>query len=176
MSTKVKVATAFFVFAFTAWFYCTPYLTVREMKAAIDAKDAAKVASYVNFPAVRESVQASVQAMAERERGKTADALVDLGVAIVGMVVDQLVTPEGLAKVMRGEGSEAINDLARDLGVAAALTKSSWSGADVSMGYEGLGQFVVTMKVKGTMEEPIGFVFSRDGLFSWKLSALRLPM
>jgi hypothetical protein len=55
-------------------------------------------------------------------------------------------------------------------------TKSSDSDPDTSMSYESFDRFVVTVKKKGTTEEPLGLVFNRDGMFSWKLSALRLPM
>jgi hypothetical protein len=44
------------------------------------------------------------------------------------------------------------------------------------MSYESFDRFVVTVKKKGSTEEPLGLVFNRDGIFSWKLSALRLPM
>ena len=38
------------------WLALTPYLAVRGMKSAADAKDSAALSAYVDFPAVRESL------------------------------------------------------------------------------------------------------------------------
>ena len=46
---------------------------------------------------------------------------------------------------------------------------------DISMGYRGLNEFVVKFKRKNISEERAQFIFKRKGIFSWKLSALRLP-
>jgi hypothetical protein len=43
------------------------------------------------------------------------------------------------------------------------------------MSYEGINQFVVKVKEKGSSEDPIKFIYKRAGIISWKLSALRLP-
>jgi hypothetical protein len=53
---------------------------------------------------------------------------------------------------------------------------STASETDIATGYEGFDRFAVRIKERGSPDEPVGFVFGREGLISWKLSALRLPL
>ncbi len=173
MSTKIKLSLAFILIAFSTWFYFTPHLAVIGMKSAAEAKDAAKLSSYVNFPALKDSLKASFNAKLASEVTKEKDnpfaALGGaLAAALINPMIDALVTPESLAMMMKGDKPQLTENTEK--------TKPSDSDADISMSYESFDRFVVTVKKKGTTEEPLGLVFNRDGLFSWKLSALRLPM
>ena len=44
------------------------------------------------------------------------------------------------------------------------------------MGYEGLNRFVVSVRKQDDDGEPLAMVLQRDGIVSWKLVALRLPV
>ncbi len=171
MSIKIKL---FAVIAFSTWFYFTPHLAVSGMKSAAEAKDAAKLSGYVNFPSLKESLKANFNAKLASVVAKEADgnpfgALAGLLVAaFINPMIDALVTPESLAMMMRGEKPQ--------LNMNTAQSKPSESDSDTSMSYESFDRFVVTFKKKGSADEAMGLVFNRDGMFSWKLSALRLPM
>lgn len=174
MSTKIKLSIAIIFVAFSTWFYFTPHLAVSGMKSAVEAKDAAKLSRYVNFPALKESLKADFNAKLASEVAKETDGnpVAFLGAALaaafINPMIDALVTPESLAMMMKGDKPQ--------LATNTEEAKSSDSDVDISMSYESFDRFVVTVKKKGTSEEPLGLVFNRDGIFSWKLSALRLPM
>lgn len=173
MSAKIKLSIVFILIAFSTWFYFTPHLAVSGMKSAAEAKDAAKLSGYVNFPALKESLKASFNAQlaseVEKEKDNPFAALGGaLAAAFINPMIDALVTPESLAMMMKGNKPQPAENTEK--------TNPSDSDVDISMFYESFDRFVVTVKKKGTAEKPLGLVFNRDGLFSWKLSALRLPM
>jgi phosphotransferase system glucose/maltose/N-acetylglucosamine-specific IIC component len=177
MSAKTKPV-VFFVavalIAFGTWFYFTPHFAVRAMKSAAEANDAARLSGYVNFPALKESLKASFNAKIAAEVTRESDGNpfaafgAALAVAMVNPMIDALVTPESLAMMMKGDKLRPEE--------MAQRRPSAESEVDTSMAYEGFDRFVVTVRKKGSDEEPIGLVFNRDGMFSWKLSALRLPL
>jgi Protein of unknown function (DUF2939) len=155
------------------WIFFTPYLAVRGMKSAAVARDAAKLGDYVNFPALKESLKGSLNAKLASTVSKdvSGNQFGALGAAIASAMlspmIDALVTPESLALLMKGDKPVA--------GRGADNSNTNDADVDVSMSYETVDRFVVTARKKGDSGEPVGLVFLRDGLFSWKLSAIRLP-
>jgi hypothetical protein len=101
------------------WFYFTPHLAVQNMKEAADERDANKLSRYIDFPAVRESMKATLNAklMSEMAKNKKSDSpFAGLGaafaMAMVGPMVDAMVTPEALTMMMsRGSRSWIVNSL-----------------------------------------------------------------
>jgi hypothetical protein len=160
--------------AIGVWFYFTPHLAVRGMKSAATARDSAKLSSYVNFPALKEDFKASLNAKlaAEMSKEKEANPFAALGAAMaaafISPLVDALVTPESLALIMQGDKPL--------LGKSKPQAQKTDTDTDTSMAYEGFNRFVVTVRKKDTTLEPISLVFNRDGLFTWKLSAIRLSL
>ena len=155
------------------WFYFTPHLALHGMKAAADARDAVKLADYVNFPALKESLKgtfnaklASMVASDPKKDPSTALAGAFIGM-MIGPMVDALVTPEGLATMMQGEKPK--------LGGAPSGSSQPALGQEVSHGYETFDRFVVTVK-NTTSADPVQLVLTRDGMFSWKLSAVRISL
>jgi len=181
MSNKAKLVIISLLVALCTWFYLTPYIAVRGMKSAAEMKDAAKLSSYVNFPALRSSLKASFRAKLASNAAKSRKQgfFGTLGAAIqvafvnpvietlyVNPMIDTYVTPQSLARMMKGENPKP----------GKANAKSKPVEPDYSMAYESFDRFVVNVKKKGSSQKPVGLVFSREGLFSWKLSALRLPI
>ncbi len=144
------------------------------MKSAAEARDAAKFSSYVNFPALKDSLKASFNAkmVLEVQKKKDGNPFAALGVAmaaaLINPMIDALVTPESLAMMMKGEKPGP--------GRNTTAPPQSEPNTETAMSYESFDRFIVTIKKKEEAGEPIGFVFKRDGLFSWKLSAIRLPI
>lgn len=158
---------------FGVWFYFTPHLAVIGMKAAAEANDAAKLSSFVNFPVLKKNLKASCYAKLTPGgvKGKMPNPLAALGgmtTAIISPTVEALITPESLVMMFKGDKAQP--------GKNATRGKPSAPDPEISTSYESFNRFVVTIKKKGTTDGPTGLVFSREGLFSWKLSALRLPM
>lgn len=181
MSNKTKLFIIALVVALGTWFYCTPYIAISSMKSAAEAKDAAKFSSYVDFPALRSSLKATFRAKLAsnaaktRKRGFFGTLGAAIQVAIINPIVEKLyinpmidtyVTPQSLARMMKGESPQPKKGGA----------KSKPIEPDYSMAYESFDRFVVNVKKKGSTQKPVGLVFYRHGLFSWKLSALRLSI
>lgn len=175
MSNKVKVSLAAIFLIFGAWFFLTPYLTVIAMRSAAEARDSAKLSGYVNFPVLKENLKTTLNvkftpAVIRESDNPLAAMGASIAAALISPMADALVTPESLALIMKGNRPQP--------GQIGAPSPSSDSnvGSDIetSMAYESFNRFVFTVKKKGEAAEPVGFVFHREDLFSWKLSAIRL--
>jgi DUF2939 family protein len=172
-------AIAILLAAIGGWLYYTPYLAVKNMREAAERKDSATLSRYINYPSLRESLKATLNASMLSKIGKQKDTspFAALGTALVmaliGPMVDAMITPEALAMMMKGE-----KPALKEKGKPAAAPASAASDRDVEtlMGYESFDQFVVSAKKKGTADEPIALVFQREGIWSWKLTAIRLPL
>lgn len=195
MATRRKTATAIamlLVALLATWFYFTPYIAVHNMRKAAEAKDAVKLADYVNFPALRESLKASFNAkfVGEMAKAKSDDRdnpfmplVTMLTTVMIGQMVDAFITPEAIAAMMKGEeptlkpkpgSAPAATTAPSAPSTPAAAAKED---LEVSMNYETIDRFVMTTKAtKADKTVVIAFVFTRDGLASWKLSAVRLPL
>ena len=181
MRCKATLFVIALIIALGTWFYYTPYIAVHGMKSAAEARDAARLSGYVNFPALRSSLKTSFRAKLASNAAKTRSQgfFGTLGAAIqvafvnpvietlyINPMIDTYVTPQNLARMMKGENPQS----------RKANAKSKPVEPDYFMAYESFDRFVVNVKKKGSTQKPVGLVFNRDGLFSWKLTALRLPM
>lgn len=155
-------------------FYATPYLALHQIRSAAAAQDAAKLAGYVDFPALRKSLKTGVQARLigdqRNERGEPTPANV-LGAAVagalLGTMVDSLITTESLARLLQGR-----QPVAAVTGIGGEPPPGK---LQTRMAYEGTDRFVFSVSKPGEDEEPVDLVLRRDGLLHWKLAELRLP-
>ena len=190
MTRKTKLAAAIAIVAFGAWFYFLPYIAFSGMKSAIDARDASRLAGYVNFPALKDSIKADLSARIAARVSDTREKSLfgALGAALAGVFVDPLVdafvTPESLAMILKAEMPKPAPPARQPPPSAPAPPASSppesatptESKREQSMSYESFDRFVVSVKKKGSTDQPFSLVFTREGWFSWKLSALRMPL
>jgi hypothetical protein len=158
------------------------------MRDAAIQRDADKLNQYVDFPALRESLRAQLVA----QMAKKTDELKDnpfagfaqaFAATMVNGLVDSLVTPEGMFALMN-QGKAGIqqqkSDGAQPIQPAAAKTSGApqptpENGVSVSSKYKGLDVFTVDVKPQDSTET-VTFVLHRDGLFTWKLKSVRLPL
>jgi hypothetical protein len=96
------------VLAALAFVYASPYITLDRLKRAADARDAATVNQYVDFPAFRESLKEQLGDLLRRRvgaesHGNPLAALgAMIGVALIGPLVDAYATPDGVAALLNG--------------------------------------------------------------------------
>jgi hypothetical protein len=138
------------------------------MKAAADANDSGALDSYIDYPALREDLKAEVMGQATAEAQKDKSGLRGLGLAIgtamIGPVIDGLVTPAGMRAALSAKRDQA--EIKAAPGGASALRVPD----DPVIVRRGLSEFLVASK-----RQPMsGLVFKRHGL-SWKLSGVDLP-
>lgn len=157
----------------------SPYLAVNAMRDAAIAGDAAGVSEHVDFPAVKDSLKANMSAAAMKAAGESneenplAGAGAMLAMALVGPMIDAVLTPEGLTMLMR-QGKLVQDQAPRD--EAQASTGDKVQEIDADMRYRDFSTFVVTLKYPESQDRPMGLVFKRHGIVSWKLTSLDLPL
>jgi hypothetical protein len=156
------------------WFYLTPFHAYSGMTKAAENRDPIALATYVNFSALKESVKANVNAKFSAEIAKQGDGdpAAALGAAfasaLINPMVEALITPDSLSAMIRN-GVPPSEDATDEAAAPESRTETT-------KGYEGFNRFVVKVRQRNTTREPVVFVFHREGLVSWKLSAMRLPL
>ncbi|MBV8603341.1 MAG: DUF2939 domain-containing protein [Pelomonas sp.] len=153
-------------------FLATPWMAVHALRTAAANHDEVALAQRVDFERLRESVKLDLLnrlAGTGRDASSPADAPTRarrLGAAVAGALlgpmVDELVTPHNIALLLQGHRV-----------VTGGAATSAPPPEIVSSGhYESLNRFVYAIR-RGSDDEPVEFVFDRDGLSDWKLAELR---
>lgn len=173
------VGGAALLLAIVAWIYFSPYIAIRAMTKAAEQRDAAALSEYVDYPALRESLKAALNAkLLEATNGaRDGSPGAGLGAALgqafgallIGSFVDSVVSPESLALMLKGQPPK-LDKQQRDAPADAKQER------EVVNEYEAFDRFVVKARPKSAPEDKsIAMVFRRSGLASWKLTAIRLP-
>jgi hypothetical protein len=153
--------------------YASPYITLYQMYQAVERKDVQEISNYVDFPALRDSVKTNLKTVVTKETAQSSNPILGLlgsvmGGVVLDPVVDNLVTPSGVAALLEGQQLQ--------LGAKGSKVQfePGTGSPDVKAEYESFNQFAVTVKPKGEAIEPVTILLSRNG-FSWKISGVRLP-
>jgi hypothetical protein len=172
MNNKNKISILLVIALLGTCLFFTPHLAVNSMKSAAESGDANKLASYVDFPALKENLKISIGAKIsdvakDQQDNPFAYIGAALAMAIVNPLIDALVTPSSLSMMMKGEKPSLE-------GKQVGYSKSQ-SDADVSMSYDGINRFIVTINKKTENEKPLRLIYNRDGIFFWRLTAIDIP-
>lgn len=173
--TSILILFACLLVISSLWFYFTPHRAVDTMRAAAEERNADILSEYVEYPALKESLKANIHSLFSQSsqlREKNTDPFMALGAAMAAAftdpMIEKLVTPEGLSMMLQGSSLQ--------LDGGNENKQSSDKDFETSMGYENFDRFVVTVTKKQIPEEsPVAFIFSRHGLFAWKLSGVKFP-
>jgi len=174
LNNKTGLIVAGIFVMLSVWFYFTPHRVVDNMRTAAESKNAAMLSRYVDYPALKESLKVSVNSTLSPNKPdkSSGDPFAVLGAALTGAfiesMIDKLITPEGLSMMLQGDVLQ--------LNADGKNNKSPAADFETSMGYKSFGSFVVTITRKASKESPVALIFSREGLFSWKLTGVRLPV
>ena len=190
---------AVFVVALLGYSYASPYIALNRIKRAADARDAATLNQYVDYPALRASLKEQVGDMLQKriDAQHSSNPLLlfgaAIGTALISPLVDAYATPDGVAALLhgmppRGEpGERPPAAHAGEPGQAAAPAAPGQPPApppvasagepepreQTTAGYRGINEFVVTWR--HSADEPrYAAVLQRHGLFTWKLAAVEL--
>jgi hypothetical protein len=167
--------------ALGAVLYYSPLIAIRNMQQAIDRRDAAAVADYVDFPALRENLKNTFTAKLMAGDGSGKDSgmsamVAAFGSLLIGKLVDAMITPEGLAEMMRGKplGAAKAGALGKKETVPAASDKAR-PEMEQTWHYETWNRVVVSTKERGSTSPAAGLVLERQGLANWRLTGFRFP-
>ena len=174
--TKWLLAIAALVLlALLAFVAAGPWLAINGIRNVVASGDYGELWRFVDFDRLRESVRPQVQERIARgiiERtgpGNTGNALTGVTELISTPAIDAMVSPVGVATLLRGTA------LARQMAGRAdpggkALPVDPLK--DAKTGYVSPSLFTAT--VHNAEGQPVVFEFGRDGL-AWKLTGIRLP-
>lgn len=149
-----------------------PWLTVRAIRHALEAQDAAALAEQVDFPSVRASLKAQMDDRLARATGPEwqAHLLGRAGLALAHGVletaVDAMATPSGLSALMEGR---AVWKRLRSENDGAASPEPLH---DAHYRFESPSRFTAT--IRNEDGAPVVFVLQRHGV-RWTLADVRLP-
>ncbi|CAN5216072.1 hypothetical protein BH11PSE10_BH11PSE10_14580 [soil metagenome] len=147
--------------------YLTPYLALHQLRAAARAHDDQAFAALVDFAALRDSLKTGLRAKFIGDEPSPASVMgAEVAGALLGPMVDSLITPESLGRVLQGQPPAQ----AALPGAPAPAPEKM----ETRMGYESPSRFVFSIKPDGSDDDPVELVLHRDGLWGWKLTALRL--
>lgn len=157
--------------------YFSPHYTLHRLQSAAVAGDLALISDHVDSAALRENLiqtrRASIKEKMDRfhikEGGFLSNVVTGLNDGVSGMIADAMVKPENIAMMFRwGQPHLPVSSELQVLDVPAppeggarpmTVTYRSWSTA--------------VARAKGTETEG-DFVFTRTGLWGWKLSGMEL--
>jgi hypothetical protein len=179
MNKKIGVAGVVVAIA-AGLVYASPYWTVHQMRQAIIEKNAAKFSEHVDFPVLRENLKAQfmlnvTEKMDTPEMKDNPFATFGkmMAVGLVNQMVETMVTPNGVMVML--ESAKAKPEMAS--GTSSASEGVSTAGnekkpVEYTLSYQDWSTVKAHPKTADASEGT--FIFKRDGLLSWKLSAIDL--
>lgn len=165
-----------------AYVYASPYITLHQMKAAVESQDADALSAHINFPELRESYKALFMAQVGElltsegtENDPFSRAGAAMGVAMMTAMADNIISPEGVKLALH---SGQVGGF-QGFGHAGAQSITSEKAQDRSFDLDYTLSYRNWNTVTVTIQSPAGqnstVLFSRNGLTNWKLSGLELP-
>lgn len=159
-------------FGLGGWLYATPYITLYQMYAAAKENKPQQISRNVDFPAVRSSLKIELQeAFAEKVGGQQGGIASIIGAALGGFVLDpvldNLVSPEGIASLLQGQEVDISNP-------NQSTEFNPQRSVDFDARYINFNTFQVSVNPKGQTRSTVDFILERRGL-GWKLTGIDLP-
>lgn len=161
------VAAAVILLAGAGWYLESPIYTLGQMRDAARANDSARLSSYIDYPALRESLKSQIMArvagdVAKQNRSGLGSFEVALAGAVIGPLTDAIVSPAGVRVMLL---SKQRDEAASKGGPRPPVQLDS----DVVIDRHGLSEF----DVRNKSNDGGALVFKRHGL-GWKLSGLEI--
>lgn len=173
---KITIAAAVAVIGVAVTAYASPYYALHQIKTALAERNAEALAGHVDFPALRASVKAQLEASMARSIEATAGSgnpLAALGQSIasamLGKMVDTMVSPAGVVALVN---KSAVSPQAGADARADAPADGAQKKAGYSASYAGVNTFVVRAQDGNAQEGAL--VLQRHGVWGWKLSSIEI--
>jgi hypothetical protein len=171
-NSRILLASAILLAALlAAWYFLSPFLLLRSLSTAVKNDDRDAIATDVDFPAVRDGLKQQLDSYIEtrvagpRKRDPFARLLLSLAPSIGGQVIDAVVTPDGVATILRQHTSQTSS--------GGTSRPSLWRGKFAWIGPDHLRATYANARHP---DQPIALDLERRGLFGWQVTGLTLPM
>jgi hypothetical protein len=180
MQSKLKIFVAILLAAAISvgahWYY-SPFLAMDSMVSAAKAKDADRFNEFVDYSSLRESFKGQFSAKMAEVMGKqsgnpysTLGAM--LGMTMINQMVDALVRPELVMKMMEEGKTQQPN---KSAGNKPTSNDSDTKAPKWEFERKGTDLVLATPIQEGSNDSQPVFVFRRAGYANWKLTEVRLP-
>ena len=158
---------AFALIALLCFVGLGPFYTIYQLRDGVKDGDTEKIADNVDFGQVREGIKDQLNARTMKAMdGQKADGWAMLGSMFAGVMIDKMITPSGLAMMLKGERTP----LGRNV---SSLPATKDPLANVRYSFDSFSKFSAYVPDKRGNEMRI--VLSRDWL-SWKVTNVIIPM
>lgn len=163
---------------FLGYIALSPFITVWGMRNAAIAKDGKRFASYIDFPVFKENLKAELNAAmmdkmsndSSMRNNPFAGIGMMLAPALVNNMVDAMVTPQGIERMMDGQIVPAPTNATQ---TKETRESNPFLSGDANFSYESFGEFRVN--VLNPDGKIVSLVFERHWIGDWKLAGIRLP-
>jgi len=154
--------------AFLGWYLISPWYSLNRMAAAVEARDSNALASYIDYEALRKDAKAELMRdllgpleASDAGSGEFGGLLAD---AMIGPTVEQMISPEGLARAFGQGGRPQPSNAAP----ASEPVELSLRGK-LRIDRKGLSTFLAASE-----NEPGVKAEFRRNYLSWRLSGIEL--
>ncbi|MDQ5984910.1 MAG: hypothetical protein CSYNP_03449 [Syntrophus sp. SKADARSKE-3] len=172
MAAKKKIVAAGIgtVILIAGALYVLPYIRVFQIITALESHDGERLGRYCDFPQLREGIKEQVRAATVSPEGAGPADKIRQGVMtqVLDRVVDQIITPEGLAKLMSQRPAEG--QPPGSVNAAKASLAVLWNAHGA---YGSPSEFVLT--IKQDEGKPIRLLLKRTA-FDWRLCRIDIPI
>lgn len=153
-----------------------PFIALHQIENSVERGDKDRLERYVDFDSLRENVKTQFTDYFSTKSGEGEGALGNLARGVMsqmaGSMVDNLVTPDGIFDLVRGQEVFSSGTSAQKPKTQSAVDDESGGlFDDVRYRYESPQRFSAWI-ASGNGEE-IQWVFSREGM-KWKLTNIKL--
>ena len=195
-SRSVKAIASAIVIAvavLAAYWYWSPFIVIRQMQAAVQARDAEAFDRHVDYPMLRESLTEQIADKFGVRMGKTDDAAGGmaasgsiLGVALVSPLVEALVRPRVLMRAMQqgylgpkaaqaaGPLPPAVDPPDEAASARPGTGRRRWTYERIDID-QLVAQAVDPANARERPEDRLVLVFQRNGFADWKLTDISIP-
>ena len=162
--------------------YSLPYIRVYQIISAVQGQDYDRLASYIDFPRLRQGLKEQVQSsLPAADRPNELDRIRRAMTAqVVEQTIEQLITPKGLVAVFyqywAGRKDSALPQAKAEQGVSSGSFKTMALLAallqQAQCRYASPSEFRIVLR--DATKQPLTVVLTRNGL-SWQWSRLEIP-
>lgn len=170
ISRTLTAAIIFFGLVLLAWYFLSPFLLLRSLSFAVRNGDRDTIATDVDFPVVRDGLKQQLKTYLQtrtavpRKHNGFSDLLLQLAPSIGSQVIDAIVTPDGVATILRQHTPQTSGGAPRP---------SLWHG---NFSWIGPDHLRATYANARHPDQPIALDLERRGLFGWQVTGLSLPI
>lgn len=197
VSRALKATIAVIIAAIAAYWYWSPFITVRQLQLAAQKKDADAFNAHVDYPKIRLSLKGQISSLLADKLAQPAESDNDvasagaalgamIGMTVANQIIDVMVQPDTIMRAMQnGQLAPRVTSAVagapradkqpnRQDSAGAQDGKPSWT-------YErqGVNKLVAyasnTNKPGQLAQEKFGLVLQRTGFANWKMTEVRLP-